>query len=186
MAQVLPQQTDQKYQNPDDFIQECPFSGLATCSHTFEHLLVFLILAWSHLEGPTQHSSNPCLQDAVHIPCQRSTGFGVGHKRNLRPAPSHMRHVPTGSHLPAPSHSPHLENGAERICFIHGVINTMRELERRIEAGQVANSKSALQVVLSQLTVEYEGVAKGKRQFSEVQMVTLEARENISRELSCH
>jgi len=34
--------------------------------------------------------------------------------------------------------------------------------------------------------VEYEGVAKGKRQFSEVQMVTLEARENISRELSCH
>lgn len=182
MAQVLPQHTDQKYQNLDQFIQECPFSGPATCSHTFEHSLVFLFLACSHLEGPTQHSSNPCLQDAVHIPCQRSTGFGAGH----RPAPSHMRPVPTGSHLPPPSHSPHLENGADRIYFIHGVINTMRELERRIEAGQAANSKSALQEVLIQPTVEYEGVAKGNRQFSEVQMVTLEAREDIGRELSCH
>ena len=34
--------------------------------------------------------------------------------------------------------------------------------------------------------MEYEGVAKGKRQFSEVQMVTLEAREDISRGLPCH
>ena len=49
-----------------------------------------------------------------------------------------MRHVPTGSHLPPPSHSPHLENGAERIYFIHGAVNTMRELERRIEAGALA------------------------------------------------
>lgn len=74
--------------------------------------------------------------------------LGVGHIRNLRPAPSHMRRVPTGSHLLPPSHSPHLENGADRNYFIHGVINTMRELERRIEAGQVANCKSALQEVL--------------------------------------
>lgn len=110
--------------------------------------LCSIILACSHIECPTQHSSNPCLQDAVHIPCQRSTSFGVEHMRNLRPAPCHMRRVPTGSHLPPPSHSPHLENGADRIYFIHGVINTMRELERRIEAGQVANCKSALQDVL--------------------------------------
>lgn len=45
-----------------------------------------------------------------------------------------MRSVPMGSHLTAPSHSPHLENGADTICFIHRVTDTMGELERGTEA----------------------------------------------------
>lgn len=39
---------------------------------------------------------------------------------------------------------------------------------------------------LIKLGIKYEGLAKGKRQFAEVQMVNSEVGEGIGRELSCH
>lgn len=64
--------------------------------------------------------------------------MGVEHMRNLIPGLIHTRYVAMRSHFTPLRHFPHLEHGADRIYFTHGVINTMRELERRTGAGQVA------------------------------------------------
>lgn len=161
--------------------------------------LSFCLLGNSGLLPPRRSNSTqfyPCLQDPAQIPGQRrSRGLGVEHMRNLIPGLIHTRYVAMRSHFTPLRHFPHLEHGADRIYFIHGVIDLFHswgyqhhERIREENRGWTGSPdyKSAIQGGFDLVEINYEGVAREIRQFAEVQMVNLKVREGTDRELSCH